>query len=311
MEPYQYILIILASLIVIFFLISFISYKITFYSKPRKKDYLEHIEFPPGKAFEPYYESMSTWIKELRSIPYEKVEIRSYDNLKLSGKLYLNDPNGPIDILFHGYRGVAERDFCGGAKESCKLNHNILLIDQRGCGESDGNTITFGIKERHDCISWVNYIINRFGKNCEIYLVGISMGSTTVLTATELGLPENVKSITADCGFSSSKGIILHTIKQMHLPSFMYFFVKMGGLIFGRFNIDESSTIKALKNCTTPILVVHGKNDSIVPCYMSDEIYNVIPSKKELLQIENCDHAMSFLIDYETYSDTQNRFRNE
>ena len=51
------------------------------------------------------------------------------------------------------------------------------MIDQRAHGLSEGKTITFGIKERLDCLCWVEYLVERFGKETQILLTGISMGA--------------------------------------------------------------------------------------------------------------------------------------
>ena len=309
MEWWHILLIVIASLILITLVISFISFRITFYSPNRKN--LEKFSIPDLKLYENYRDIMFSWMSDLRAKEFEPVEIISFDGLKLRGKFYKGDKDAPFQIMFHGYRGSAERDMCGGVRRCFNLNHNILLIDHRASGYSDGNVITFGINERKDALSWINYITNTYGDDVKIILTGISMGASTILMAAGEKLPKNVVAIIADSGYSTPKGVICETIKKMHLPNFMYIFVKMGGIIFGRFNIDETTPLKALENSNIPILIFHGNNDSVVPSYMALEIYNAIKGPKKLVKIENCDHGLGYIIDEDMYIKELDNFFKE
>ena len=165
------------------------------------------------------------------------------------------------------------RDFSGGAYECISRGHNLLLIDQRAHGKSDGKVITFGIKERFDVKSWIDYSIHRHGENVKIMLYGISMGAATVLMASELNLPKNVVGIVADCPYSSPKAIIKKVTGEMGLPATLFYpFIRLGALIFGGFDPSSAAPILAVKNTDIPILLIHGDADDFVPCEMSDEI---------------------------------------
>lgn len=101
------------------------------------------------------------------------------------------------------------------------LEFNILVADARGHGTSEGNYIGFGWHERMDYIQWINQVIEKYGKNCEIVLFGISMGGATVLNVSGEGLPKQVKAIIEDCGFSSVEEEITYQLKTMYkLPKF-------------------------------------------------------------------------------------------
>ena len=108
-------LILLFLLIVALFtlILSFILFLVIFYVPPRKKQDSEKIDYPPGKIYEPFYDSMKKWILTARSTPHEDVSITSFDGLKLCGKYYEYAPDAPVELMFHGYRGSAERDMAG------------------------------------------------------------------------------------------------------------------------------------------------------------------------------------------------------
>lgn len=248
-------------------------------------------------------------MEQLKEITAEDVFINSFDGLKLHGRYYHVKDGAPLDIQFHGYNGNAMRDFCGGNKISRESGHNSLLIDQRAHGMSQGKTISFGINERKDCLSWVRYAVERFGEDTEIVLSGVSMGAATVLMASDLGLPKNVKAIVADCGYSSPKAIINKVMRDSGLPDkLMYPFVWLGAMVFGKFNLTESSAVSAVPESDVPILIIHGGADDFVPCYMAEEIYKACRSEKKLLIVPGAGHGMSYLVDKDLYEKTVKDF---
>lgn len=187
---------------------SFICFYMAFWVPKRAKEPDEVIRIPSGKIYEPYRDIMTSWIKEVRSLPHKEVSIRSFDGLTLCGKYYEYAPGAPIELMMHGYRGKGERDLCGGVQRCFALGRSALVIDQRACGSSQGHVITFGIRESRDCQSWINFIISHFGSDVKIILTGISMGASTVLMAAGHDLPKNVVGVLADCGFTSARDII-------------------------------------------------------------------------------------------------------
>ncbi|MBQ8605859.1 MAG: alpha/beta hydrolase [Clostridia bacterium] len=250
----------------------------------------------------PYRDTMITWMKEVRAMPYEEFCIRSFDGLRLYAKYYEREKGAPMEIMFHGYRGNAERDLCGGVQRAFSLGRSVLIVDQRAAGKSDGNVITFGIKESRDCLSWVDFAIEHFGKDVKIILTGISMGASTVMIAAGESLPKNVVGILADCGYSSPKEIIKKVIRDMKLPpNLSYPFVKLGALLFGRVDIEKYSCEQALKNCKLPIIFFHGDDDRYVPCEMSVQNHAACTSPKKLVLMKGAGHGMCYLMYPEQY----------
>ena len=299
--------IIVGSLLLIILIICFICYKMAFYNNRRG---IGNNYFPGGNEYEVYRPFMKQLVKDQEIIPCEDIYIKTKDNKKLYGRYYHVQENGPLQIQFHGYKGTGIRDFCGGNKLSREIKHNSILVDQRGHGKSQGSTICFGIKEKYDVLEWINYAIDRFGKDTKIILVGVSMGAATVLMSSGLDLPSNVVGIIADCPYSSPKEIIKKVIKEdMKLPLKLCFpFVCLGALIFANINLLDKGAIDAVKRSKTPILLIHGKKDSFVPLYMSKEIHDNCSSYKELHIFENAEHGISYMVDPIQYAKIVNDF---
>lgn len=265
-----------------------------FYSPRGKVE--EEFPIPHGKAYAERRDQLVAWVKGARELPHTDVSITSCDGLKLCGKYYEFKAGAPIEILFHGHKGSAERDLSGGVYRCLEVGHNALIIDHRAAGHSEGRVITFGIKERHDCIDWINFVIKNIDADAKIIITGISMGAATVLMMSAMDLPKNVVGVLADCGYTSSEDIIKKVMRDMKLPAnLLYPFARLGARLFGGFDPDAFSPIEAMKKCRLPIIFFHGDADSYVPCYMSEQNFEACASeKKRLVIIEGAEHGLCF-----------------
>ncbi len=288
----------LAGALLLLFAVTYITYRLTFYQSKKKRG--GTLKMPGGEQYKAHKPLTDRLIAELLQIPFEEVSVTAHDGKRLYGRYYHARDGAPLAILMHGYRGNAIRDFCGGHKLARESGHNILLVDQRAHGRSEGHSITFGIRESEDCLVWAAYAARRFPKS-RIYLSGVSMGASTVLTASALPLPPTVAAIVADCPFSSPTAIIRKVMKQNGYPLFLFPFLRLGARLFGGFSLNESSAASAVKSARVPILLIHGESDLFVPHEMSREIYEACASKKRLLLFEGAGHGLSYMADSERY----------
>jgi fermentation-respiration switch protein FrsA (DUF1100 family) len=274
-----------------------------FYAARGKRKGAEEFSLPEGAVYEPHHAQMIEWIKQIRAMERRDVSITSFDGLTLRGKYYEYKKGAPIEIMFHGYRGTAERDLCGGVHRCFEIGHNALIVDQRSAGESEGHVITFGAKESRDCRAWIDYAIENIDRDARIILTGISMGAATVMLAAGEPLPENVIGVLADCGYTSTKDIIKKVIRDMHLPAGpIYPLVRLGARLFGGFDPDADAPIEAMKRCTLPVIFFHGDTDDFVPCSMSEENFAACASeKKRLAIIRGAGHGLCFPVGPEAY----------
>ena len=275
------------------------------YNKNNKID----LTFPNNPIYNTYKDKILEDILEVRKMPHENVSITSFDGLKLVGKYFEYQKGNPIEIMFHGYKGNSERDMSTGVKRAHICKRNALIVDQRASGYSEGHIISFGVNEVKDCMKWIEFVIEKFGKDVKIILTGISMGAATVMNASSMDLPENVIGILADCGYDSAKNITKKYIEDMKLPSNAFYpFLKVGAKIFGKVNLEEISPIESVKQSKVPIFFVHGEMDSFVPCEMSKKCYESCTSEKKLVIIKGAEHGISYLQDPETYVNELNDF---
>ncbi|QTQ15890.1 alpha/beta hydrolase [Treponema parvum] len=271
----------------------------------------------------PYIDEIKKSQEWLSRQDCEQVRIKSFDGLTLAATLLTNPQQNKKEtvILMHGYKSLASFDFAGIYEYFYGEGYNVLLCDQRTHGNSEGTYITLGIKERYDCLSWIDCVNTRFGTDDSVWLFGVSMGAATVLMAAGHELPPNVKGIIADCGFTSPGKILELGLKnQYHLPAALFMpFINLGIRIFCGYGPYSYSTLAALspheKKSQTPlvgglnkntgtnnvkILFVHGTKDNFVPLTMSEENFAAFTGHKVFLKT-GAEHAASFLCDRELY----------
>lgn len=253
-----------------------------------------------NEEFEAACKAASDYLEEQ---VHEMVEIVGNDGVKLIGHFFPCENAKRVIIAFHGWRSSWHCDYGMISEFWHKNNCSVLYAEQRGQNNSGGDYMGFGLTERYDCISWVNWTVCRCGKLLPIYLAGISMGAATVLMALGLELPENVHGIIADCGFTSPKEIWKHVAhKNLHI---IYGIRSVFADAMCRKKIlvgsGDYSTVDALKKTNIPVLFIHGTDDRFVPVEMTYENYKACVSPKRLLIVPGADHAMSYYISRPEY----------
>lgn len=289
------------TVVVLLFVVCIIAlYDVIFSSNPRYMG--DDSSLPHGELYDAYHGTITKCVEEVLVVPYEEIQILSEDGQNLYGKYYHLKDGAPLIMFFHGYRCSAIRDGNGMFLYTRKLGFNVFLADQRAHGKSEGKTITFGVKERYDVRSWAEYFTQRFGETQRIYLSGLSMGGATVLMASNVGLPQNVIGILADCPYSSPKAILCSVIKQMGFPvKISYALAKLSAKWIGRFDIEESSAIEAVRESDIPTLILHGDADDFVPCSMSMDCQLAGEDHVQLVLIKGAAHGMSHCVDTSSY----------
>ena len=269
--------------------------------------------FPPEEQYHPYYDQMRANADWLLDQTREQVYIHSFDGTELAGLYYEVKEGAPVAILFHGYGANPYRDLTCAARYYNSRGINYLIPDQRGMGLSEGECITMGVKERYDCKAWCEYVVDRFGDDVVIHLMGLSMGAATVLMAAGLDLPDNVADIWADCGFASAKDIFIDVAGYNKIPAPVAN-VLVGYICkkYGKFDWEEGDTREALRHWNKPVLLIHGDDDRFVNCVYTLQNYIALDhlpdDKRTKLLIHGAGHGLAHYVDPETYDKTVDKF---
>ena len=241
---------------------------------------------------------------------HEDVYVMSGDGLRLHGVYFPGEDKGRVVICFHGYTSECMSDYIGLSGYYLKKGYSMLLVDARAHGKSEGTYIGFGCMDRFDALEWMKWVVEKCGDDVQILLHGTSMGGATVLMASGLELPGQVKGIISDCAFTSPKYVFTHVLHSMyHLPAFPIIQIsdaankKLAG-----YGLDDCNAAREVKKAKIPILLIHGDSDFFVPCHMCDEIYQNCASDKKKLIIKGASHAESYYKDTAAYEKALNEF---
>ncbi|MCM1268658.1 MAG: alpha/beta hydrolase [Bacteroidales bacterium] len=245
--------------------------------------------------------------------PHSDVWQTSFDDLKLHATWFAaQESQGKkrAVLCFHGYTSQGLSDYVGLSDYYQKRGFAMLLPDARAHGMSEGDYVGFGCLDRKDALVWIDWVIGEMGEDVEILLHGTSMGAATLLMASGLDLPKQVKGIVSDCGFTSPKEVFTHVLHSMyHLPAFPA--IPGADAVNRRlagYGLDECNAKREVEKAVVPILFIHGSADTFVPCYMCDELYERCASPKRKLIVEGASHAESYYKDMAAYEEALTAF---
>ena len=279
----------------------------------RSKTDVERTMKMAGTDWNQYMPLIQERKERLMARPHEDVYKKSGDGLMLHAIYVPQKQDGQeerIAVCFHGYTGQASSDFCGISDYYIRNGYSLLLVDQRAHGKSEGEYIGCGCLDRIDACSWIDWVIEHCGREVKIVLHGISMGGATVLMTGGLELPEQVKGIISDCGFTSPKKVFTHVLHSMyHMPAFPIMQItdivnrKTAG-----YGLDECNAAREVRKARGPLLLIHGDADTFVPCSMCDEIEQNCQCRVTKLIVKGAAHAESYYKDMEAYENAMTEF---
>ncbi len=248
--------------------------------------------FAFNTPFEPAYLAGR---KALSEAPQDIVSIVSFDGLKLFGH-YFETPGAKRTIVMcHGWHGAWNYEFATEYPWFLEQGCNLLIIEMRAQGKSEGMHITFGMKEYRDVESWVNWLREEHRPE-RVYLYGKSMGCATVLlTAGLCRFSVPLSGVIADCGYVSAYDQILKSGRDW-FPVTEHPLMDLLSFLAGRrigIGLRTPTTLDAVRQMLCPVLFVHGTADTFVPCENSRKNYEACSSDCELLMVEGAEHCLS------------------
>lgn len=248
--------------------------------------------------------------KQLEQMPHEQVYVTSRDGLRLNGHWFAVEGAKRTVVLVHGWRSTWARDFGMHAPFLLAAGCNLLLIEQRSHGTSEGKYIGFGVLERYDCLRWLDFLRIKTGNTLPVYLFGVSMGAATVLMTTGFHLPPCVKGVIADCGFTSPEEILTHVMRQQYpkYPRRFNRLIDAKALRRAGYGAADYSTLDAMAVNRIPVLFIHGAKDNFVPLSMTVRNYEACKAPKSILVVDDAPHAKSYLVAPELYEQTVKAF---
>ena len=240
------------------------------------------------------------WFKEQ---DIKDINISSSDGHKLHG-IYLAASNPQRTVIcVHDYRSSYEVDFSSMIRYFNMNHSNVLVIDQRCHGESEGNFITFGAKEAEDIKQWVNTVVTRIDDKTPIFLYGIGMGASSSLLSLRYKMPYQLKGVIADSPYESLKDELSYlSTAWLHIPPFpLVSLIDFLCVYLAHFSSSETEVKEVLKKNELPILLIHGESDNLISPENTRQIFSAINDKKEILWVKDAKHGESDMKDPTLY----------
>lgn len=285
---YLIILIIIAILVIVFFLATGL-----YIFKSTVTRELHDIE----KSYTRYVENNLFDEALYNSASKEDITLKSFDGLNLTSTLIMNEnPTNKFIVLVHGVSIC----YVGSLKYFdifYRNGFNVLIVNQRRHGKSEGKYSTYGFYEKYDVNMWTEYLKSRFGNDIILGLHGESMGAGTVMET--IPLNDSIKFVIEDCGYSNFHELIgfqiTHAyknrlVRKILRPSLIFanFFMKTKA----KFSMKKIVPIDIVASTSLPMMFIHGKEDYFVPWYMAVDLYKAkTKGYKELYLVEGAKHA--------------------
>ncbi len=221
-----------------------------------------------------YHPSENNYSGDHLTVLIEKKKIKTRDNIELLGWYHNKNISNNKTILFlHGNAGSLENRI-HKINHFENLNVNFLLLSWRGFSGNKGKPTEKGLYE--DARSAVAWLKSKGINENDIIIYGESLGTGI---ATEIAQNKNFAGIILESPFTSM--IDAGKDKYPYLP------VRL--LLKDKYESD-----KKIKNINSPILILHGKIDKIVPFQMGKKMFELANEPKYSYFSDYDDHMMEY-----------------
>ena len=238
---------------------------------------------------------------------WQDIRMPSRFGYSLTGTFIPNQQTTDKTLIF--LHGFSESRLAGLSYLNIYLNagYNLLLVDSRAHGESGGQSVTWGVYEKHDVDQWVDWLRHRFPKGT-IGMHGISMGAATALL--HAGLNESNKRVAfyiADSAYSDLESLLADQMSQrLQLPGnippqVLLPYANAVTYLRARFTFGAASPLRVVQQVTTPVLYIHGEADRLVPASMSQQLYSMTKGQRQIQLFPRADHVSSIYTDRSRY----------
>ena len=230
----------------------------------------------------------------------KEVSIKSNDGLKLAGQWFDYGFDKTVIILPGRRETLVYSYFYANPYKDAGVN--VLVIDQRAHGLSEGKYSTCGIKEAEDVSLWMKYLHDELNQK-EIFIHGICVGTCcTSIVATKYKT-DYLKGVIFDSMFITYKEIYkIHYLESGHSLFPVYYLIWMWYRLTTKCKIDDSRPDKYMPLLDLPALFIWGKKDIYCLPEKSQILFDKCASKnKQLEWFEEAEHSRVRLNDEERY----------
>ena len=245
---------------------------------------------------------------EANSNVREEIEITSKDGLKLKGEYFNFGFNKAAIILIGRAETLLYSYYFGDLFQ--KAGCNVIVIDPRACGQSEGKYTTAGIKESEDAALWIDYIHKTYGIE-KFYIHGICVGSAEAVFVAAAKQPY-LSGIILEGPYSTFYNVLKMRTKIKKKPTFPIC-IQMA-LLYKKYagvSIFSLKPIESVKEVTVPTLFLCGKEDKSNNPADFTKIYDACASQsKSFVWFDHGAHSHLRIVNPEKYDSEVTKFIN-
>ena len=281
------------------FLVAYIVYSKTLMRGKSGSWGREHCSEPGCIPLETMWERGLEWQKHNTSF-IKELAIKSKDGFKLVGEWFDYGFDKTVIILPGRRETLVYSYFYANPYQQCGVN--VLVIDQRAHGFSEGKYSTGGIKEAEDVSLWMKHLHDELGQK-EIIIHGICVGTCCASIVATKYKTDYLKAVILDSTFITYKEIYKnHYLESGHKLFPVFYEIWFWFRFFTHCSINKSKPIDYVPLFDLPVLFIWGTKDVYCLPDKSKIIYESCGSKKkEIVWFEGAEHSRVRLFDSERY----------
>jgi dipeptidyl aminopeptidase/acylaminoacyl peptidase len=233
---------------------------------------------------------------ERLGVKFEDVIFPSFDSTRLHGWWMEADKLAATVVVIHGVK-KNRTDVLRAGLALRRAGFNVLLLDGRAHGNSEGRFVTYGFYERQDVEASIQWLIDEQGVNPNrIGLAGESMGAAISLQVAAQN--PNVRAVWADSPFASLRRVTEEFVRRVtHLPDIvlspmLWTTIQMANYR-GKFDVESVDPLKLAVQIKCPVFLVHGSLDELITTNHSEDIHKALGCDKEIWIVKGAKHARS------------------
>ncbi len=218
-------------------------------------------------------------------LAYEDVSLTAADGTKLHGWHVPGESRTTL-LWLHGNAGNIGHRVYNIAMLVRNTGLGVFIIDYRGYGRSEGAPFEKGLYM--DAEAAFEHLTTDLGLDPEedIVIFGRSLGASV---AAEMATRRRVRSVVLESGFTSVRE--MSGSRRTRLVSFLLL-----PMLDARYD-----SLSKIGSALSPVMVIHGDRDDIVPFEMGERLYEAAPEPKRFYRVRGASHNDTHMVGGDAY----------
>ena len=221
--------------------------------------------------------------------------IRLDDGTRLAGAWHATEgARGRVALLLHGF-GEDRAAMRSRGEFLVAQGWNVLLVDGRGRGASEGRWLTHGAREAGDVHAWIEEARRLCGGNpIEVVLWGRSMGAAIAVRGAGVDPPHAIKGLILEAPYADLCDTLAAWLRRRRLPGWLARVILGRAARLSGVSLHEPSPLVVAPSLSLPILILAGGDDWVTPPAEVRRLAKALAAEPVLIEVPGARHADIF-----------------